>query len=234
MKNKPWIKGTLLRRYKRFLADIRLEDGTIVTAFCPNTGSMKSCSSPESPVLLSEHDNPKRKHRYTWERIFINNTWVGINTAVPNKLVYDSLIHDRVPELTGYTHIAGEVPYGRNSRIDLLLSTAEQVCYVEIKNVTLVENSIARFPDAVTSRGTKHLIELYEMVQSGHRAVMFYLVQRGDALRFEPAADIDPAYAATLKRVHDGGVEILVYRARVSEDTVDLDRSLPYRLEENR
>lgn len=230
MKNPEFTQGTLIKRYKRFLADVRLDNDKIITAVCSNTGSMKSCSDPGSRVCLSISDNPNRKYAHTWELVYANDTWVGINTHLPNKLVFRAIQKDLIPELGGYTTIRKEVKYGENSRIDILLSTGDKKCYVEVKNVTLVEDNVARFPDAVSARGTKHLNELMNMIDQGHRAVMFYLVQRADATTFRPADDIDPLYADTLRQAHQHGVEILVYAANVSIDEITLGKALPFEL----
>jgi len=223
----PLYVGKLIQRYKRFLADVQLADGTVVTAHCPNSGSMKSCSDPGSPVLLSRSDNPKRKLKYTWELIFTNNTWVGINTHYPNYLVKEAIENGVITELQGYTEIRSEVRYGQNSRVDLLLSRDDHRCYVEIKNVTLVEKGIAYFPDAVTLRGQKHLRELMQMVQEGHRAVILFIVQRMDCDRMAPADDIDPEYGKLLREASQNGVEILAYQAKVSPEEIKVFRSLP-------
>jgi sugar fermentation stimulation protein A len=230
MKNPPLTQGTLIRRYKRFLADVRLDNGKTITAACPNTGSMRSCSEPGSSVYLSMSDNPNRKYKYTWELTQSDGILVGINTNIPNKLVFRAIKKGQIPELDGYPNIRKEVKYGDRSRIDMLLWEKDKKCYVEVKNVTLVEENVARFPDAVTQRGTKHLNELMNMVEQGHRAVMFYLVQRGDATLFQPAADIDPVYAETLKQAVHKGVEILVYEADVSVKEINMGRRLPFEL----
>ena len=223
-------KGTLIRRYKRFLADVRLENGEIITAHCSNSGSMRSCNMPGSPVLLSFNPKPHRKYAYTWELIKAGEVWVGINTQHPNKLVREAIIDRRIPELIGYDQVKSEVKYGTNSRIDLLLGKDEKFCYIEVKNVTLIENDVACFPDAVTERGTKHLHELMQVVRDGHRAVMFFLVQRQDASLFRPARHIDPVYSATLHKAFESGVEILVYQARVTAEEIVLEKRLEFEL----
>ncbi len=206
------IQGTLIRRYKRFLADVRLRNGHVVTAHCPNSGSMKGCSEPGRPVYLSRAANPLRKLKYTWELIHMEASLVGVNTMIPNRLVRRGVENSLIPELTGYGHVQAEVPYGRNSRIDLLLSNGETSrCYVEIKNCTLVEHDTAYFPDAVTARGLKHLFELQACVNAGHRAVVFFLVQREDARYFRSARRIDPQYSDQLRIAVNGGVEIIAY-----------------------
>jgi sugar fermentation stimulation protein A len=218
----------LLERRKRFLAVVQLEDGEIITAHCPNSGSMLGCKEPGSIVMLSRSDNTKRKYAFTWEMIFIQDTWVGINTMVPNRLVHEAIANQAIPELEGYTNIRREVPYGQNSRIDLLLQQEHRLCYVEVKNVTLVRDRIACFPDSVTVRGSKHVRELAEMVRQGHRGVMLFLVQRTDAEAFSPAADIDPEYANVLASGIKKGVEILIYQAQVIPEEICIIQRLPW------
>jgi len=228
----PLIPGRLIKRYKRFLVDIELERGEIVTAHCPNSGSMKSCQTPGWKVMLSTHNNPTRKYKYTWEMVHNGFCWIGINTGVPNKIVEEAIKNNKIISLKGYTDIKREVPYGQNSRIDIYLKNDKQICYVEVKNVSLVENDgFYYFPDSVTERGRKHLYELIEMVKGGHRAVMFYLIQRNDGTTFKPAIHIDPAYAESLKDAYKNGVEILVYQAEVNPDSITLDREIPWDLE---
>ena len=221
--SKPLIPGTLIKRYKRFLADVELEGGSLVTAHCPNSGSMKTCNQPGWKVMLSESDNPKRKLKYTWELVHNGTCWIGVNTILANKLAVEAIQKNRIPELGGYDKLETERTYGQNSRIDILLSGAEQKCYVEVKNVTLVqEDGFYQFPDSVTTRGLKHLYELREMVRQGQRAVMLFAVQRSDGSLFKPAETIDPKYAAALKEVHAQGVEILVYRAEINPQSIEL------------
>jgi sugar fermentation stimulation protein A len=225
------ISGTLIKRYKRFLADVKLHDGRIVTAHCPNTGSMKGCSEPGRPVYLSFHDNPKRKLRYTWELIDMPDSLVGINTLIPNRLVFESIKAGVVPELSGYDHVEREVKTSEHTRIDLALTNANrQRCYVEIKNCTLVDDGVAFFPDAVTSRGLKHISELRSLVDSGCRCVMFYFIQRMDALVFRPADHIDPEYGRGLRDAGGHGVEIMAYDVAIDLAGIKLNRRLPYEL----
>ena len=224
--SQPLIPGTLIQRYKRFLADVKLDDGQIVTAHCPNSGSMLTCSAPGSAVLLSKSNNPKRKYPLTWELIYTNQVWVGINTQVPNCLVYETILSGDIPELAGYNEVRREVPFGKNSRVDLLLSIDSEFCYVEIKNVTFAENDIAYFPDAVTTRGAKHLRELMAMKRLGHRAVMFYLIQRADCSIFKFAEHIDPVYTDTLRQALSKGVEALIYQADVSPLEITLGKPI--------
>ena len=221
--------GSLIRRYKRFLADIKLDSGEQITAHCANSGSMMGCDAPGSAVLLSKSTNLKRKLPYTWELVRVGSTWVGINTMRPNHIVEEGIRQGRVPELNSYDKVRREVRYGTNSRIDLLLSTdgAPESCYVEVKNVTLAEGDLALFPDAVTARGTKHLGELTDMVAQGHRAVMFYLVNRQDCASMALAEIIDPVYAEALSLAAANGVEVLAYRALLDESGIELDSPLP-------
>ncbi|MCP4116390.1 MAG: DNA/RNA nuclease SfsA [Desulfobacteraceae bacterium] len=226
------IPGTLVKRYKRFLADVKLENGDVVTAHCPNTGSMRGCSTPGARVYLSESDNPRRKLNYTWELMELPSTLIGINTLVPNKLVRDSIAGGLVPELSGYTSVRPEVKSGEHTRLDLLLSNgAGEECFVEVKNCTLVEEGVARFPDAVTTRGQKHLAELERLVSLGKRGVIFFLIQRMDAKVFKPAADIDPAYARLLGRVVKSGVEVIARDTLMGLNRICLGKSIPVLLE---
>ncbi|QTA90580.1 DNA/RNA nuclease SfsA [Desulfonema magnum] len=226
------IPGTLIRRYKRFLADVKLESGEVVTAHCPNSGTMKECCDPGNPVYLSYHDNPKRKLKYTWELIRMSTSLVGVNTLVPNRLVFKSVDQGRVKELRGYDTVNREPRVGSHSRLDLLLKKGENdACYVEIKNCTLVKDGIACFPDAVTSRGLKHLVELQNLVSSGYRCVMFYLIQRTDAKIFRPADHIDPAYGKELRRAVNHGVEIMAYDVRINLERICLNNKIPYDLQ---
>jgi len=222
------IQGTLIKRYKRFMADVKLRNGHVVTAHCPNSGSMLKCSEPGRAVYLSRHNNPKRRLKYTWEMIEMPTSLVGVNTLVPNKLVKASIMTGEVPELSGFDAVRSEVKYGQNSRIDLLLEKGNSRCFVEIKNCTLVEDGVAYFPDAVTSRGLKHLVELQNQICLGDRAVMFYVVQRMDASLFKPAAHIDPAYGRELKKAVKSGVEIIVYDVSIDFERIRLNKVIPF------
>ena len=231
----PLIRGTLLKRYKRFLADITLENGEQITAHTPNTGSMKGCSEPGSTVWLRDTKNPDRKYPLSWEMVEATpNMLVGINTHLSNTLVAEAIENGIVSELQGYDLIRREVKYGEeNSRIDLLLFDEKQKgenkpnCYVEVKNVTLVEGETALFPDAVTKRGSKHLRELQGMVKQGKRAVIFYCIQRNDVREFQPADDIDPEYGQLLREAINNGVEALAYTAKISPQGIDLVKHVP-------
>lgn len=226
----PLYPGHLIRRYQRFLADVELANGEVVTAHCPNSGSMKGCATPGSLVLLSLADNPKRRCRYTWELVHSDGQWVGINTGLPNHLVREGIENGVVTELQGYTRIRGEVPYGEHSRIDLLLEGVRGLCYVEVKNVTLVEGRVALFPDAVTTRGQKHLRELMRVVREGHRGVIFFVVQRGDGEAVAPADTIDPEYGKLLRQALAWGVEAVAYQARLTPGEIFLHHPLPVEL----
>ena len=231
----PLIAGRLIKRYKRFMADVALKDGTVVTAHCANSGSMLGLVEAGARVWLSPARIPDRKLKYTWELIRVGNTLVGVNTSLANKLVREAIEAGRVPELSGYGEIMGEVKYGKNSRIDFLLEGGGgPPCYVEIKSVTMKRDlspaAAVEFPDAVTTRGTKHLRELSAMARQGRRAVMFYLVQRQDGPAFTIAGDIDPDYAAALKVAMKAGVEVLCYACRLSEKGITLERPLETRL----
>jgi sugar fermentation stimulation protein A len=234
----PLLAGRLIKRYKRFLADVELESGQIVTAHCANPGSMLGLKQPGAKVWLSPAANPKRKLKFSWEMIKIDGRLVGVNTARPNALVEEAIQTGAIAELTGYATLRREVRYGANSRIDLLLENRagstpragdakdNAPCYVEVKSVTLRREGRAEFPDAVTARGAKHLEELGTIAEQGARAVMFYLVQREDCECFAIAADIDPAYARGLSRALARGVEALCYICRLTRREIVIDRPL--------
>jgi sugar fermentation stimulation protein A len=222
------IPGRLLKRYQRFLADVRLKTGHVITAHCPNTGSMAGCCEPGRPVWLSRHDSPKRKLKYTWELIQMPESLVGINTLIPNRLVALTVAAGQIRELRHYDNLTREVKIGAHSRIDLMLSDpSRRPCFVEIKNCTLVNDGTARFPDAVTDRGRKHLEELEKLVKSGNRSVIFFFIQRMDARRFRPADQIDPTYGATLRRVVQAGVEVLAYDVAIDLKGMRIRKSVP-------
>ena len=224
----PLIRGRLVRRYKRFLSDVELSTGEQVVAHCANPGSMLGLAEPGTEVWLSPARNPARKLRYSWELVAAGGGLVGINTGHPNAIVAEALAGDRIPELAGYRNLRREVRYGRNSRIDILLEEdGRPPCYVEVKNVTLKRGAeAAEFPDAVTQRGTKHLAELAAMARSGARAVMFFLVQRGDCARLEIAGDIDPDYHSAFAAALAHGVEAICYDCDVAPEAIELNRGL--------
>lgn len=227
MKLPPLLEGRLIRRYKRFLADVELADGSTVTAHCPNSGSMLGCDRPGALVRLSRSPNPDRKLPYTWELVQIDGYWVGLNTMLPNRLAEEAILDGTIAELQGYPRLRREVPYGaERSRIDLLLEGEQGLCYVEVKNVTLVEQGRALFPDAVTERGQKHLRELMAVVARGERGVLLFTVQRGDGSCVAPADRIDPVYGRLLRQAVASGVEALAYRAEVGPEEICLSGRL--------
>ena len=236
MRFPPLQPGRLIKRYKRFLADIELDDGRQITAHCANPGSMLGVAIEGAPVWVSEHNDGKRKLPFSWQMIRIGKTLVPINTSNPNKIAFEAVESGVIPELAGYDQIQREVKYGESSRIDLLLTSdrakAKPPCYVEIKNVHLSRQSgLAEFPDSVTARGAKHLRELGSVAAAGDRAVMLFIVQRSDCTAFAPAADLDPKYAAELKAAANQGVETLCYDCEVTLSEVVLRRALEIKLD---
>ncbi|MGE0076656.1 MAG: DNA/RNA nuclease SfsA [Bacteroidales bacterium] len=225
----PLIHGYLVKRYKRFLADIKLDDGSVVTAHCTNSGSMKSCLEENAEVYLSDSMNPNRKTRYTWEMIKINGDWVGINTSNPNKLAVEIVKNNLLPQLSGYTAVKPETKFG-DSRFDVYAENSSEKCFIEVKNVSLKDENYARFPDAVTERGQKHLDTLIKAKLEGYRAVMLYIIQRSDVEIFAPAFDIDPKYASKLKTAFDNGVEIIPLQVKVTPTSIEPVRVLNYEL----
>lgn len=224
----PLVPGRLVKRYKRFLADVILDDGTGVTAHCANSGSMLSLARPGGRVWLQKSDDPKRKLAWSWKLEEIDGALVCIDTGHPNAIVAEAIAAGTIPALAGWATLRREVKYGRNSRIDILLEDeARGRAYVEVKNVTLMrEPGLAEFPDAVTSRGAKHLDELADMVAEGHRAVMVYLVDRPDCTRFALAADIDPTYAKGFTAARARGVEVMAWATKVTTEEVVVEREI--------
>ena len=220
----PLVPGRLVRRYKRFLADCRLDGGEEVIAHVANSGSMLGLSTPGARVFLSRSADPKRKLAWSWELVEVDGALVGINTGLPNRVVAEAIVDGRIPALAGYDRLRREVAYGVRSRVDLLLeSEGRPPCYIEVKSATLSRRAgLAEFPDAVTARGAKHLGELSAMVGAGARAVLVYLVQRGDCAAFEIAADIDPVYAAAARAAALAGVETLVAHADVTPGGIEI------------
>lgn len=228
MKLPPLIKGNLIKRYKRFLADIKLENGEIITAHVPNSGAMTSCIEDGCEVHVSFHDNPKRKLKYTLELTCMDGSLICTNTNYANKIALEAIKNDQIKEFTGYTNIKPEQKYGKNSRIDILLENENEKCYVEIKSVSLKIDDFLAFPDAITQRGTKHLHELIQMKKNGHRAVMLFIAQRTDSEKFRIAKEVDKTYYETLKLALHEGVEVLVYQNRISLKEIVLDRELEF------
>ena len=229
----PLIKGQLIKRYKRFMADVTLANGDVVTAHCANSGSMISVDEPGAEVWLSPAKNPDRKLKFTWEMIQIKRSLVGINTQHPNTLVAEAIVAGKVPSLTGFDNLRREVKYGNNSRIDVLLEMTDgRNCYVEVKNVTmrrdLTKGAPVEFPDGITARGTKHLAELSNMVKEGHRAVMFYLLQRGDADSMAIARDIDPTYGEALDKARKSGVEVIAFNCKLTPKEINVAKSVEF------
>ena len=226
----PVILGTLVKRYKRFLADVELEEGEVITVHCPNTGRMTTCAEPGWRVALSDSNNPKRKYRYTWELVHNGDGWIGVNTGRANEMGAEAVANGTIPELSGYAEVLREQTFG-NSRFDLLLRTSEALCYVEIKNVTLLAtDGCYAFPDAVTERGRKHLNELIEVVKAGHRAAMLFVIPRSDGTGFRAANEIDPAYADALTAAVTAGVEVYAWQAEVSPEGLRLAKPVAVEL----
>ncbi len=222
------LEGRLVRRYQRFFAEVELDGGERLVAHCPNTGSLLGCLAPGSRVWLRDSGNPERKLRFTWQAVRIGRTWINVDTSLPNRVVAEAVAAGGVAELGGYARLRREVPYGRASRIDLLLEDdARGACHVEVKSTTLTENGAALFPDAVTERGTKHLGELARLARRGARAVQFFFVSRADVEVFRPADAIDPVYGRALRRAVAAGVEVLAYTTRVEARRLELLRPLP-------
>lgn len=229
------MSGKLIKRYKRFLADVELESGEIVTAHCPNTGSMRNCAQPGWVVWLTYQPSPKRKLAYTWELSQSERgDLIGINTQRANKVVYEALANQRISELTGYSNVKSEVKYGnQNSRIDFLLSDASnRHCYVEVKSVTLLDEDEANrgagfFPDAKSLRGQKHLEELIDIKQQGHDACLLFCVQHTGIDSVAPADRIDPRYGELLRVAHKQGVQVLAYKCKITSDLMYLAEKIP-------
>jgi sugar fermentation stimulation protein A len=217
--NQQLQPATLLKRYKRFLADVELPDGRQLTVHCPNSGSMMGCSSPGLPAMISRSDNPKRKYPHTLEMVMVDGDWVGINTSRTNHLVREALEKGIFPELLPFDEIKAEVKSG-DSRLDFCLTGPEGTTYLEVKNCTLARQGIAMFPDAVTTRGSKHMKELTRLHRKGHRTAVIFCVQMGRVSGFSPAADIDPDYAEALAQAVSAGVLALACRADVSPDGI--------------
>lgn len=228
--NAPLIPATLLRRYKRFLADVRLETGEEITATCPNTGTMLGLCDPGLTIWLSRSASPTRKYAHTWHLTDKPGIGlVGIDTSLPNRIAEEAITAGPLPELAGYATLRREVKYGANSRIDLLLEgNGRPACYVEVKNVTLIRQpGLAEFPDCATARGTKHLHEMAEMVRQGHRAVMLYVIQCANPARFALTPDLDPVYFKAFREARKAGVEAMAFTCHVKLDSISLKAQVP-------
>jgi len=226
------LPGRLIKRYKRFFADIELSDGRLVTAHCPNTGAMQGVLTAGNPVWISQSSDPNRKLPYTWEFVEIDSTYVGVNTQNPNKIVGDALLSGHIPQLALYNTVRSEVKYGtENSRIDFLLTDLKGThCYVEVKNVHYAKTEHARrtaiFPDSKTTRGVKHLNELIRVVEQGHRAVIIYCVQRNDCEILRFGAEFDPLYSKTAVNALKQGVEMIPYSCDITLEGINLNTPL--------
>lgn len=225
----PLVEGRLLRRYKRFLADVELPTGAMVTVHCANPGAMTGLAEPGMRVFLSQSGVKTRKLAWSWELVEADGILVGIDTMLPNRLVAEALAAGGIAELAGYDETTREVRYGTNSRVDFVLKGAGRPdAYVEVKNVHLLRQpGLAEFPDSVTARGARHLAELSRMVAAGHRSVMLFLIQRSDARSFSLARDVDPAYGAAFDAARAAGVEMLAYACRISQTGIDVADAVP-------
>ncbi|MDD7986649.1 DNA/RNA nuclease SfsA [Lentisphaera marina] len=225
----PLIAGKLIRRWNRFLSEIELENGDIVRAHCANSGRMTTCCTPGSDVLIRFVDDPKRKLKYTWEYIHTGSHWVCINTSRANQVVKEALINQSIAEFSDFPKVRPEFKIGQ-SRIDFLVENKDQKCFIEVKSVSYIEGEKCCFPDAVTTRGLKHLNELMEIKKQGDRAAMLYLVMSDEPQSFSPADHVDPEYGKALRKAQKAGVEIYVYTCITSELAIKLGKSIPYSL----
>ncbi len=225
----PLVPARLVSRYKRFLFDAILEDGTPITGSCPNTGSMRGLTAPGSRIWLSQHDSPTRKYQHMLELVEADGTLVGINTGMPNRLAEEAIRAGMINSLTGYGIVKREQRYGANSRIDLLLlDEARPPAYIEVKNVHFMRTAgLAEFPDSVTARGAKHLDELGDMVERGFRAAMFYVIQRDDCAVLSICEDLDPTYGAAFRRARTRGVEAFAISCRITPEGILPSRPIP-------
>jgi len=226
--NKKLLQGTLVKRYKRFFVDIKYKNKTI-TAHCPNSGSMMGLLNKGNNVWFSESDNPKRKLKYTLQIVVVNNIPVGINTHLSNKIVFESLINKKIKNLIRFTNIKSEAKFSDNTRFDFLISNNKEKCFLEVKNVTLLrQDNIAEFPDAITSRGTKHLKELIKAKRKGYESYMLYLIQRDDCNFFKIANDIDEEYKNTFDEALNNGVKMLCYDCKLNNEEIIINNQINY------
>lgn len=223
--------GTLLKRYKRFLADVLTEGGEMLTVHCPNSGSMRGCADPGSPVVISHSTNPRRKYAWTLEMVQHNGVWIGVHTGRTNGLVREALELGVITDFGAIASIQAEITVSGQSRLDFLLETPSGATYLEVKNCSLVEDRIAFFPDAITTRGTRHLIELVALRTAGHGAAVLFCIQRQDAHCFKPAAHIDRKYAETVAWAQSEGVQFLAYQAAIEPHAIKITRKIPVLIE---
>ena len=223
--------AVLLKRYKRFLADVRLAGGQTLTVHCPNSGSMRGCSTPGSPVVISRSDNPARKYPWTLEMVQEDGVWIGVHTGRTNTLVREGLENGVIDDFGRILTITPEVVVSARSRLDFLIETDQGRVYVEVKNCSLAQDRTALFPDAVTVRGTKHIAELTRLSEAGFGTAVLFCVQRGDADRCRPAAEIDPVYARAVASAAARGVQFLAYQAEVRFEAITITRKIPFQLE---
>ncbi|MEZ5338796.1 MAG: DNA/RNA nuclease SfsA [bacterium] len=228
------LDAILLRRYKRFLADVQLADGSSLTVHVPNTGSLLGCIREGSPCLLLDHGEGRRKYRHSLWMVKPGRSWICVDTGLPNRMILDAARSQKIAALTGFQEYIPEVPYGNSSRVDLLCRIHErdmlERCWVEVKATTLVEHGVAMFPDAVTARGRKHLEELSSMVRAGDRALQLFFIQRSDCEVFRPADSIDPVYGQALREAHASGVELLALTSRPTKQGITIGRPIPVEL----
>jgi len=226
----PLIKGKLIKRYKRFLADIILDDGSEITAHCANTGAMTGCAPADANVWLSVSDNPKRKYPHSWQLVEVKpGVLACINTGLTNKLAHEALMQDQIGELVGFDECRSEVPYGdEGSRVDFVLDFSGCLVFVEVKHVTLsTQDGVGSFPDAVTKRGQKHLRELIQQVKSGDRAVLLFIIMRTDVNLVTPADSVDAEYGRLLREAVKEGVEVIAYGVKIDPEGMSIDRAIP-------
>jgi sugar fermentation stimulation protein A len=222
----PLVEGTIINRYKRFLADIKLSDNETITAHVANTGSMTGCWEPSWPVLLSRHDNTKRKYPFSLEMTFNGKSWIGVNTSRTNKLAVEAIKSGKINQLANFDQLETEVKTG-DSRLDILLIQELIKHFIEVKNVTLKNNNgNASFPDSVTKRGQKHIKELISLVEQGHKATLLFIIQREDIINFSPAKEIDPEYASLLHQANEKGVNILAYKCKLNNKGITVDQQV--------
>jgi len=227
----PLIKGTLTKKHRRFIVDVTLEDGTMVTAHCPTMGRMQGVSEPGRPVMLSDSGLETRRNRLTWELTDINGTWVGMNSSVPLKVLIESIEENRIPSLKGFGEIQVGATYGHRNKIDVMLQGMEHNCFIGTFHVSWAENGVAFFPDVPSPRITKSIHQLSEIARQGHRAVAFFFVQRDDCTLFKPADDVDKVFLKAMLAAQSSGVEIMVYQARITTEAITLGTPLPCSLE---